>query len=464
MFFSTHFRFLSLSSPKLFTNNTIVENKKLFIETYGCQMNVADSEVIGSILKVAGYEVCDEIKEADLILLNTCSIRDNAEQKIYGRLDQLNAMRRGKATLVGVVGCMAERVKEQLIKDYKVNIVAGPDTYLSLPELIAEAEMGHPAMNIELSTTETYRDIIPMRICSGNVSGYISIMRGCNNFCHYCVVPYTRGRERSRDVQSILNEVDDLVSKGFKEIILLGQNVNSYCFEGADGETVTFPQLLRTVARHAPQTRIRFTTSHPKDMSDETLHVIAEEPNVCKSIHLPVQSGSSVMLKAMNRKYTREWYLDRIEAIRNIVPDCGISTDIIAGFCGETEEDHQQTLSLMRHCSYDAAFMFKYSERPGTFASRHMKDDIEDSEKVRRLNEIIALQQECSTNNNRNCIGHTYEVLIEGVSKRSREQFFGRTEQNRTAVFDRKHYKIGDFVKVRINGSTAATLLGEIVD
>ena len=427
-------------------------------------MNVADSEVIGSILKVAGYEVCDEIKEADLILLNTCSIRDNAEQKIYGRLDQLNAMRRGKETLVGVVGCMAERVKEQLIKDYKVNIVAGPDTYLSLPELIAEAEMGHPAMNIELSTTETYRDIIPMRICSGNVSGYISIMRGCNNFCHYCVVPYTRGRERSRDVQSILNEVDDLVSKGFKEIILLGQNVNSYCFEGADGETVTFPHLLRTVARHAPQTRIRFTTSHPKDMSDETLHVIAEEPNVCKSIHLPVQSGSSVMLKAMNRKYTREWYLDRIEAIRNIVPDCGISTDIIAGFCGETEEDHQQTLSLMRHCSYDAAFMFKYSERPGTFASRHMKDDIEDSEKVRRLNEIIALQQECSANNNRNCIGHTYEVLIEGVSKRSREQFFGRTEQNRTAVFDRKHYKIGDFVKVRINGSTAATLLGEIVD
>ena len=446
------------------SNYTTVENKRLFIETYGCQMNVADSEVIGSILKVAGYEVCDEIKEANLILLNTCSIRDNAEQKIYGRLDQLNAMRRGKATLVGVVGCMAERVKEQLIKDYKVNIVAGPDTYLSLPELIAEAEMGHPAMNIELSTTETYRDIIPMRICSGNVSGYISIMRGCNNFCHYCVVPYTRGRERSRDVQSILNEVDDLVSKGFKEIILLGQNVNSYCFEGADGETVTFPQLLRTVARHAPQTRIRFTTSHPKDMSDETLHVIAEEPNVCKSIHLPVQSGSSVMLKAMNRKYTREWYLDRIEAIRNIVPDCGISTDIIAGFCGETEEDHQQTLSLMRHCSYDAAFMFKYSERPGTFASRHMKDDIEDSEKVRRLNEIIALQQECSANNNRNCIGHTYEVLIEGVSKRSREQFFGRTEQNRTAVFDRKHYKIGDFVRVRINGSTAATLLGEIVD
>ena len=456
--------FFILIFATVFTKNTTVEDKKLFIETYGCQMNVADSEVIGSILKVAGYTVCQEIREADLILLNTCSIRDNAEQKIYGRLDQLNAMRRGKDILVGVVGCMAERVKEELIKNYNVNIVAGPDTYLSLPELIAQAEMGHAAMNIELSTTETYRDVIPMRICSGNVSGYISIMRGCNNFCHYCVVPYTRGRERSRDIQSILNEVDDLVAKGFKEIILLGQNVNSYRFTGEDGETITFPQVLRRVAQHAPQTRIRFTTSHPKDMSDETLHVIAEEPNVCKSIHLPVQSGSSTMLKAMNRKYTREWYLDRIEAIRRIVPDCGLSTDIIAGFCGETEEDHQETLSLMRYCSYDAAFMFKYSERPGTFASKHMKDDIEDCEKVRRLNEIIALQQECSAANNKKCIGHTYEVLIEGISKRSKEQFFGRTEQNRTAVFDRKGYKIGDFVKVKINGSTAATLLGEIVD
>lgn len=441
-----------------------MDNRKLFIETYGCQMNVADSEVIGSILKMAGYSVCEELKDADLILLNTCSIRENAEQKIYGRLDQLNAMRRGKETLIGVVGCMAERVKEELIKNYKVNIVAGPDTYLSLPGLIAEAEAGHAAMNIELSTTETYKDVIPTRICSGKVSGYVSIMRGCNNFCHYCVVPYTRGRERSRDIQSILNEVDDLVAKGFKEIILLGQNVNSYNFESEEGETVTFPQLLRRVARHAPQTRIRFTTSHPKDMSDDTLRVIAEEPNVCKSIHLPVQSGSSAMLKAMNRKYTREWYLERIEAIRRIVPDCGLSTDIIAGFCGETEEDHKDTLSLMRHCSYDAAFMFKYSERPGTFASKHMKDDIEDSEKVRRLNEIIALQQECSATNNKKCIGEIYEVLIEGISKRSREQFYGRTEQNRTAVFDRKNYKIGDFVKVKIYDSTAATLLGEIVD
>ena len=441
-----------------------MDNKKLFIETYGCQMNVADSEVIGSILGVAGYESCDDINEAHLILLNTCSIRDNAEQKIYGRLDQLNAMRRGKETLIGVVGCMAERVKEELIKQYKVNIVAGPDSYLSLPELIAEAEQGHPAMNIELSTTETYRDVIPQRICSKNVSGYISIMRGCNNFCHYCVVPYTRGRERSRDIQSILNEADDLVAKGYKEIILLGQNVNSYNFVQEDGTTINFPELLRRVARRAPNARIRFTTSHPKDMSDETLQVIADEPNVCRHIHLPVQSGSSRMLKAMNRKYTREWYIDRIDAIRRIVPDCGLSTDIIAGFCSETEEDHQETLSLMRYCAYDAAFMFKYSERPGTFASRHFADDIDEKEKVRRLNEIIALQQELSAQQNRSCIGKEYEVLIEGVSKRSREQFYGRTEQNRTAVFNRGNHKIGDFVKIRVVDATAATLLSELVE
>jgi tRNA-2-methylthio-N6-dimethylallyladenosine synthase len=438
--------------------------KKLFIETYGCQMNVADSEVVGSILRVAGYETCEEIKEADLILLNTCSIRDNAEQKIYGRLDQLNAMRRGKKTLVGVIGCMAERVKEELINRYSVNVVAGPDAYLSLPELIAQAEQGHAAMNIELSTTETYRDVIPLRICSKGVSGYISIMRGCNNFCHYCVVPYTRGRERSRDIKSILAEAADLVAKGYKEIILLGQNVNSYCFESEEDGTVTFPELLRRVARSAPNVRIRFTTSHPKDMSDDTLRVIAEEPNVCRSIHLPVQSGSSTMLKAMNRKYTREWYIERIDAIRRIVPDCGLSTDIIAGFCGETEEDHRETLSLMRYCSYDAAFMFKYSERPGTFAARHFEDNISEEEKVRRLNEIIALQQELSAENNKKCIGNIYEVLVEGVSKRSKEQFFGRTEQNRTAVFDRKNYKIGDFVKVRVTGATAATLLAEPVE
>lgn len=438
--------------------------KKLFIETYGCQMNVADSEVIGSILGVAGYEACDNINEAHLILLNTCSIRDNAEQKIYGRLDQLNALRRGKETLIGVVGCMAERVKEELIEKYKVNIVAGPDSYLTLPELIAQAELGHPAMNVELSTTETYRDVIPKRICSKNVSGYISIMRGCNNFCHYCVVPYTRGRERSRDIQSILNEANDLVARGYKEIILLGQNVNSYCYTDENGNSITFPDLLRMVARTAPQARIRFTTSHPKDMSDDTLRVIAQEPNVCRHIHLPVQSGSSSMLKAMNRKYTREWYIDRIDAIRRIVPDCGLSTDIIAGYCGETEEDHQATLSLMRYCKYDAAFMFKYSERPGTFASRHFSDDIPESEKIRRLNEIIALQQELSAMQNKECIGKTYEVLIEGISKRSTQQFYGRTEQNRTAVFDRGNHKIGDFVKVRVTGATAATLLAELIE
>ena len=427
-------------------------------------MNVADSEVIASILKVADYESCENIADAQLILLNTCSIRDNAEQKIYGRLDQLNAMRRGKETLIGVVGCMAERVKEELIQKYNVNIVAGPDSYLSLPELIAQAEQGHAAMNIELSTTETYHDVIPLRICSKNVSGYISIMRGCNNFCHYCVVPYTRGRERSRDIQSILNEVDDLVARGFKEIILLGQNVNSYNFVDGEGTAIGFPELLRRVARRAPEARIRFTTSHPKDMSDETLHVIAQEPNVCKHIHLPVQSGSSRMLKAMNRKYTREWYLSRIDAIRSIVPDCGLSTDIIAGFCGETEEDHQETLTLMRYCGYDAAFMFKYSERPGTFASRHFEDDIKEEEKIRRLNEIIALQQQLSLEQNRSCIGKEYIVLIEGTSKRSTAQFYGRTEQNRTAVFDRGNYKVGDFVKIRVTDATAATLLAELAE
>ena len=427
-------------------------------------MNVADSEVIASILKVADYESCEDIADAQLILLNTCSIRDNAEQKIYGRLDQLNAMRRGKGTLIGVVGCMAERVKEELIQKYNVNIVAGPDSYLSLPELIAQAEQGHAAMNIELSTTETYHDVIPLRICSKNVSGYISIMRGCNNFCHYCVVPYTRGRERSRDIQSILNEVDDLVARGFKEIILLGQNVNSYNFVDSEGTAIGFPELLRRVARRAPEARIRFTTSHPKDMSDETLHVIAQEPNVCKHIHLPVQSGSSRMLKAMNRKYTREWYLSRIDAIRSIVPDCGLSTDIIAGFCGETEEDHQETLTLMRYCGYDAAFMFKYSERPGTFASRHFEDDIKEEEKIRRLNEIIALQQQLSLEQNRSCIGKEYVVLIEGTSKRSTAQFYGRTEQNRTAVFDRGNYKVGDFVKIRVTDATAATLLAELAE
>ena len=430
--------------------------KQLFIETYGCQMNVADSEVIASVMKMAGYETCDDLEQADAILLNTCSVRENAENKIYNRLDTLNALRKkGRKLIVGVVGCMAERVKDNLINDYGVDIVAGPDSYLSLPELFAAAEVGEKAINIELSTTETYRDIIPERICGAHVGGFVSIMRGCNNFCHYCIVPYTRGRERSRQVESILNEVKDLQAKGFKEVTLLGQNVNSYCA----GE-VRFPQLLALVAEAVPEMRIRFTTSHPKDMSDETLEVIAAHPNVCRHIHLPVQSGSDRILKLMNRKYTREWYLGRIDAIRRILPDCGITTDIFVGYHSETEEDHQLSLSLMRECGYDSAFMFKYSERPGTYASKHLPDDVSEETKIRRLNEMIALQNELSAESYRKDVGKTYEVLVEGVSKRSKDQLFGRTSQNKVVVFDRAGHHIGDFVKVKILESSSATLKG----
>ena len=443
-------------------SKSATELKKLFIETYGCQMTVADSEVVASIMQMAGYEVCDSLDEADAVFLNTCSIRDNAEQKILNRLEYFRALRKKKRTLiVGILGCMAERVKEDLINNHQVDLVAGPDAYLSLPDLMAQVEAGQKAMNVELSTTETYRDVIPARIGGNRVSGYVSIMRGCNNFCHYCIVPYTRGRERSRDVKSILGEVADLVAKGYKEITLLGQNVNSYRFEAEDGTVITFPQLLRTVAQAARGVRIRFTTSHPKDMSDETLHVIAEEPNVCRHIHLPVQSGSSRILKLMNRKYTREWYLVRVEAIRRIIPDCGLSTDIFSGFHSETEEDHQLSLSLMRECQYDSAFMFKYSERPGTYASKHLPDDISEEIKIRRLNEIIEVQNQLSAEANRRCIGKTYEVLVEGFSKRSREQLVGRTEQNRVVVFDRGTHRIGDLVTVRITDSSSATLKGE---
>jgi len=427
-------------------------------------MNVADSEVVASIMQMAGYEVCDSLDEADAVFLNTCSIRDNAEQKIFNRLEYFFSLRKKKKGLiVGVLGCMAERVKEDLINNHHVDLVAGPDAYLSLPDLMAQVEAGQKAMNVELSTTETYRDVIPARIGGNRVSGYVSIMRGCNNFCHYCIVPYTRGRERSRDVKSILGEVTDLVNKGYKEITLLGQNVNSYRFEAEDGAVITFPQLLRTVAQSARGVRIRFTTSHPKDMSDETLHVIAEEPNVCRHIHLPVQSGSSRILKLMNRKYTREWYLDRVEAIRRIIPDCGLSTDIFSGFHSETEEDHQMSLSLMRECQYDSAFMFKYSERPGTYASKNLPDDISEEVKIRRLNEIIEVQNQLSAEANQRCIGKTYEVLVEGFSKRSREQLVGRTEQNRVVVFDRGSHRIGDFVNVRITEASSATLKGEEV-
>lgn len=429
-------------------------------------MNVADSEVVASVMKMAGYDICDSIDEADAVFLNTCSVRDNAEQKIINRLEFFHSLKKkGRHLIIGVLGCMAERVKEKLIEEHHVDIVVGPDAYMSLPDLIAQVELGHKAINVELSTTETYRDVIPQRICGKQISGFVSIMRGCNNFCHYCIVPYTRGRERSRDVESILNEVRDLRDRGYKEVTLLGQNVNSYLWKDeTNGQEVNFPSLLRLVAHEAQGMRVRFTTSHPKDMSDETLHVIAEEPNVCRNIHLPVQSGSNRILKLMNRKYTREWYLERVAAIRRIVPDCGLSTDIFAGYCTETEEDHQESLSLMRECAYDSAFMFKYSERPGTYAAKHLKDDIDEETKVRRLNELIALQNELSAESNRKCVGKTYEVLVEGVSKRSKDQLFGRTEQNKVVVFDRGNNHIGDFIQVKITDSSSATLKGIVVD
>lgn len=439
--------------------------KKLYIETYGCQMNVADSEVIASVMKMAGYESQDTIEGADAVLLNTCSIRDNAEQKIINRLESLHAMGKKHRMIIGVVGCMAERVKQDLIEHHHVDLVAGPDAYLQLPELFASVEAGEKAINVELSTTETYKDIIPERICGNHISGFVSIMRGCNNFCHYCIVPYTRGRERSRDLASILNEVKDLHAKGFKEVTLLGQNVNSYQFtqKASNGseETIDFPELLRRVAQTVPDMRIRFTTSHPKDMSDETLHVIAEYPNICKHIHLPVQSGSDRILKLMNRKYTRAWYLERVAAIRRIIPDCGLTTDIFCGYHSETEEDHQQSLSLMRECGYDSAFMFKYSERPGTYASKHLPDDVPEETKIRRLNELIALQNQLSAESYKKDVGKTFEVLVEGVSKRSKLQLFGRTQQYKVVVFDRGNHHIGDFVKVRITDSSSATLKGE---
>ena len=470
-------------------------------------MNVADSEVVASVMQMAGYEVCQSAEEADAVFLNTCSVRDNAEQKIYHRLEALAALRHSRlnsslstgenggrgSLIIGVLGCMAERVKDDLLQNHHADLVAGPDAYLNLPDLIAQAETGHKAINIELSTTETYREVVPQRIGLGHrIGGFVSIMRGCNNFCHYCIVPYTRGRERSRDVESILHEVRDLRDRGFKEVTLLGQNVNSYKSltpnpspigegsiytlqaqslttplsnrSGVGGEaSVDFATLLRLVAREVPEMRIRFTTSHPKDMSDETLRVIAEEPNVCKHIHLPVQSGSDRILKLMNRKYTREWYLDRVAAIRRIIPDCGLSTDIFVGYHDETEEDHQLSLSLMREVGYDSAFMFKYSERPGTYASKHLPDNVPEDVKIRRLNELIALQTEISAQQNKKDEGREFDVLVEGFSKRSREQLCGRTEQNKMVVFDKGDSHIGQTVRVRITGSTSATLLGELV-
>ena len=434
--------------------------KKLYIETYGCQMNVADSETVASIMKMAGYDACDSADQADAIFLNTCSIRDNAEQKIIHRLNALHAERnKNRKFLIGVLGCMAERTKQNLIDNHHADIVAGPDSYLRLPELVAEAENGGKAIDVELSLTETYQDIIPQRICGNRISGFVSITRGCNNFCHYCIVPYTRGRERSRSIDSILQEVRDLKEKNYKEVTLLGQNVNSYRSE-YNGKTIQFPDLLRMVADAVPELRIRFTTSHPKDMSDDTLQAIAEMPNICRHIHLPVQSGSNNILKTMNRKYTREWYLDRVDAIRRIIPDCGLSTDMFCGYCGETEEDHQQSLSLMRTCAFDSAFLFKYSQRPGTYAARHFEDNVPEETKIYRLEEMIALQNELSAESNRRDIGKTFQVLIEGRSKRSAEQLYGRTEQNKVVVFDRKDHRIGELANIHITDSSSATLKG----
>ena len=440
--------------------------KKLYIETYGCQMNVADSELVASIMKMAGYEVCDNENEADAIFLNTCSIRENAENKVINRLDILHAMGKKRETplIIGVLGCMAERVKDDLIQNHHANLVCGPDSYLNLPDMIAQCENGTNAIDIKLSLTETYRDVIPQRLGGNRVSGFVSIMRGCNNFCHYCIVPYTRGRERSRDVESILAEVRDLHDRGFKEVTLLGQNVNSYGLlpNGSRPENGTsFAELLRTVAHEVPDMRVRFTTSNPEDMTEDILHAIADEPNICKHIHFPVQSGSDKILKLMNRKYTRQEYLDHVEAIRRIIPSCGLTTDIFVGYHDETPEDHQQTLDLVREVGFDSAFMFKYSERPGTYAAKHLPDNVSEETKIERLNELIQLQTQMSAERNKQDEGKEFEILIESFAKRSREQMMGRTEQNKAVVIARNNHKPGDRVKVRITGSTSATLFGE---
>ena len=437
-------------------------------------MNVADSEVVASIMQTIGYELCETVEDADAVFMNTCSVRENAEQKIYGRLQFFQSVKNKRAKspressqhnplIVGVLGCMAERVRDGLF-EHGADLVAGPDSYLDLPNLVAAAEAGEKAVNVQLSTTETYKDIIPSRVGNSRISGFISIMRGCNNFCSYCIVPYTRGRERSRQVDSILNELHDLEQKGFKEVTLLGQNVNSYRYCDAQRQQgIDFADLLGIVADAAPGMRIRFSTSNPEDMSDKILETMAVHKNICHHLHLPVQSGSSAVLKKMNRKYDREWYLDRIAAVRRIIPDCGLSTDVFCGFCGETLDDHAQTLSLMREVGYDSAFMFKYSERPGTFAARHYADDVPEEEKIRRLNEIIALQNELSLESNRRDIGKTFEVLVEGYSKRSREQMCGRSQQNKMIVFPKGNAKPGELVMVRVTDASSATLLGEIV-
>lgn len=445
-------------------SKSVLNDKKLFIETYGCQMNVADSEVVASIMEMDGFELTENIGEANAVFVNTCSVRDNAEQKVIHRLQQLNAMKKkNKGMIVGVIGCMAERVKDELITDHKVDVVVGPDAYLDIPNLINSVEQGEKAINVELSKTETYKDVLPTRI-GKSISGFVSIMRGCDKFCTYCIVPYTRGRERSREVESILNEIRDLETKNYKEVTLLGQTVNSYKYTAEDGSVVDFPKLLSLIAEMVPNMRIRFTSPHPKDMTDETIEVMAKYPNICRFIHLPVQSGSNNVLKAMNRKYTREWFLDRVQTMRRLIPDVAIGTDIFSGFSGETEEDHQQSLDLMREARFDLAFMFKYSERPGTVAAKRLTDDVPEEVKIRRLNEIIALQSEIAKESNHNDIGKVYEVLVEGFSKRSKEQMSGRTSQNKMVVFPREGRHIGEFVKVKILSSTSATLIAEVIE
>ena len=451
----------SVASPD---SKSALHDKKLFIETYGCQMNVADSEVVASIMEMDGFELTENIGEANAVFVNTCSVRDNAEQKVIHRLQQLNAMKKkNKGMIVGVIGCMAERVKDELITDHKVDVVVGPDAYLDIPNLINSVEQGEKAINVELSKTETYKDVLPTRI-GKSISGFVSIMRGCDKFCTYCIVPYTRGRERSREVESILNEIRDLETKNYKEVTLLGQTVNSYKYTAEDGSVVDFPKLLSLIAEMVPNMRIRFTSPHPKDMTDETIEVMAKYPNICRFIHLPVQSGSNNVLKAMNRKYTREWFLDRVQTMRRLIPDVAVGTDIFSGFSGETEEDHQQSLDLMREARFDLAFMFKYSERPGTVAARRLPDDVPEEVKIRRLNEIIALQSEIAKESNHNDIGKVYEVLVEGFSKRSKEQMSGRTSQNKMVVFPREGRHIGEFVKVKILSSTSATLIAEVIE
>lgn len=440
--------------------------KKLFIETYGCQMNVADSEVVASVMEMDGYTVTDKLDDADAVFVNTCSVRDNAEQRVIQRLEYFNALRKKKkkGMIIGVLGCMAERVQEELLDKHHADLVVGPDAYLDLPNLVGAAEKGEKAINVQLSKTETYKDVIPLKIGGNHISGFISIMRGCDKVCTYCIVPYTRGRERSREPQSILNELEDLRRKGFKEVTLLGQNVNSYRFENEDGSVVDFSALLEMAAKAAPNMRIRFTTSYPTDMTDETLEVIAKYDNLCKFIHLPVQSGSTRMLGIMKRRYDRELYLDRIAAIKRIIPGCGLSTDIMCGYHSETEEDHQDTLSLMRAVGFDSAFMFKYSERPGTYAAKRLVDDIPEDVKVSRLQEIINLQNELSAESNKQDVGKCFEVLVEGFSKRSKEQLFGRSSQNKVIIFDKGNYRIGDLVNVKVTGCTSATLLGETLE